>query len=471
MSRTTQDPFDPCAEPTNGHGCPRPPLERLRFWNGRFLVARDLRDQQDDLIRRLEYHQHFAHGEGILCGFQVREHPREDCRGNWLVIEPGMGYDCCGRTLWSPQRQALEFREPSKDEQGEEGDTEEPEEPVSTPKQHATKSGQAARQERRAPKAVGQEGREDKEYEQGDTEPEEGEEEEDRKPAKPRWFVLACHVDCFTDPVPALYVEDLCDPIRHEHGRLREDVAFKVVPASEVPEECWPRHHPVSTWNCTAPDEDDCQSLLGDSPPCDQHCACGECLVLAAVWREPGTGRLRWSTEHRKVLSPPGNLTRITDVSWPHGGVLSTDEILKKHDGALTVRFSRRLQPAKGLKNGINPMTFIVSFLGATRAYEQIIPPEPDELHGRPESPRLSPNGRCAIFDLGRDMLSGRLGYGGSYLYIRLLCDFLVDCHGRSVSGAHLAGAVNKRGSGNGVQGGVFESWFYLRSGRRGDKR
>src|SRR5687768_12725916 len=114
MSRAKHDHYDPCGEPGSRPGCDRPLLERLRFWNGRFLVARDLRDQQEDLIRRLEYHQSFAHGEGILCGFGVREHPREQCRDRWLLVDSGMAYDCCGHTLWMPDCRLVEIPLPEK---------------------------------------------------------------------------------------------------------------------------------------------------------------------------------------------------------------------------------------------------------------------------------------------------------------------------------------------------------------------
>jgi hypothetical protein len=438
-------------------------LERLRFWNGRFLIARDLRDQQEDLIRRLEYHQSFAHGEGILCGFQVTEHPRPECRDKWLVVEPGMGYDCCGRTLWMPQSRVVEIEIP-RPQDDEDKDGEEPEEERSKyPEQPPPARRRAEGPVPGVTPAEEERPEQRPEHEApGQTAPSE--------PEEPQWFVLACHTACPTDPLPALYTEDLCNPVRHEHGRLREDVTLKVVPASEVSEACWPRRRTATAQDCWQPVESDCGSRF-DGTPCQPRCDCGECLVLAAVWREPGTGRLGWTVERRKVLGRAGNLTRITQLSWPHGGELSARDLLEKDKGQLTVRFSRPLQPTDGLKSGINFMTFTVSFLGPTRSYEQIIPPEADELHGRPATPRLSDNKACAIFDLDPDMLRGRTGYGGTYLHIRLLCDFILDCHGRAVSGAHFGGDVTRQDSGDRVPGGVFESWFYLTTDWRGGRR
>lgn len=451
-------------------------LERLRFWNGRFLVARDLRDQQEDLIRRLEYHQSYAHGEGVLCGFEVREHPREKCRDRYLLVESGMAYDCCGHTLWMPDCRVVEIPAEELDEKEEIPELPQPKPHVHGPEQEQFVKQQPQQEyaqqknpEQQYPEKKDPEQRPLQERPPQERPPQERPPESTDRLPDPQWFLVACHVECPTDPTPALYSDDLCDPMREEHGRMREDVAIRVVPASEVSDECWPRYRPVGQVDCTENIKDDCRHPLGETPPCHHACDCGDCVVLAAVWRDGRTGQLRWSTTHRKVLAPPVNLTKITGMNWPHGGEMTTEELLDRK-GRLVVRFSRRLKLADGLRNGINPMTFTVSFLGAARHYEQIVPPEPEELRGRPVTPRLSQNRRCAIFDIDPDMLRGRFGYGGSHIHVRILCDFLVDCHGRAVSGAHIAGDAMGRGSGNGVPGGVFESWFYLRNAGRGDK-
>jgi hypothetical protein len=50
----------------------------------------------------------------------------------------------------------------------------------------------------------------------------------------------------------------------------------------------------------------------------------------------------------------------------------------------------------------------------------------------------------------------------GSYRVL-LRADFLQDEAGRfAVDGNHIFGAVPVRRSGNGLQGGSFESWFYV---------
>ncbi|HET7460538.1 MAG TPA: hypothetical protein VFJ82_04800 [Longimicrobium sp.] len=463
-----KDPHaDPCAgDPTGRPGCVFAPLERLRFWNGRFLVARDLRHQQDDLVRRVEYHQRFAHGEGILCGYSVRRHPRRECVDEWLVVEPGMAYDCCGRTLWMPEPRAVRipgYERPAEapapepypggGEEGGQGGYE-------PPRPANGYGGDAYGAEEYARDAGADPG-----FRPG---PGPEPDEPGRRP-DPEWFVVACRVDRPTDPQPALYADDLSEPVRHEHGRLREEVEVRVLPASRVSEACWPRRRPVTVDDCDGDaDEGDCRDAVGDTVPCGQGCACGECVVLAGVWRDTA-GRLHWDTTHRRVLSPPTALTHITGINWPHGGEITLRQLTERERGRLVVRFSRRLQPADGFRRGINPMTFSVEFLGQSGAWEQVMVPEDADEGER--TPTLSANGRCAVFAIPRPLLTGRHSLAGSWVRVRLLGDFILDCHGRAVSAAHIGGDAGGRGSGNGVPGGTFESWFYVRDTWQEDRR
>jgi hypothetical protein len=501
MSRENDPHPDPCAGDLTGRpGCVFAPLERLRFWNGRFLVARDLRHQQDDLVRRVEYHQRFAHGEGVLCGFSVRRHPREECVNEWLVVEPGMAYDCCGRTLWMPEPRAVRIprrerpgdppeyerdRYPGAGGTGDDGGYGQPgvENGYGGPREGAADAGTGPWETPGTARPQGQAA----EWGDGPTpaprpvpypgpgpgprprpEPE-PEPEPERRP-DPEWFVVACRVDRPTDPQPALYADDLSEPVRHEHGRLREDVQVRVLPAHQVSEACWPRWRPVTVGDCDGGDVDegDCRDAPGDSVPCGQGCDCGECVVLAGVWRD-AAGRLRWDTTHRRVLSPPTELTRITGINWPHGGEITLRRLLEQERGRLVVRFSRRLQPPEGFRRGINPMTFSVEFLGSSGAWEQVMVPE--DVDEGERTPTMSQNGRCAVFAIPRSLLTGRHSLAGSWVRVRLLCDFLPDCHGRAVSAAHIGGDANGRGSGNGVPGGTFESWFYVRDTWQEDRR
>jgi hypothetical protein len=223
----------------------------------------------------------------------------------------------------------------------------------------------------------------------------------------------------------------------------------------------------VTAEDCTRGLDDGCEGEAGDTVPCGQGCACGDQVVLAGLWRD-AQGVLRWDLTHRKVLIPPSELTRITGVNWPHGGQVKLRHLRREMKGQLIVRFSRRLRPAEGDRRGINPMTFELSYLGESGVWKQVMP-DPGDPHE--PNPTLSPNRRCAVFQIPGDLLDGRYSLAGTTVRIRVLGDFLLDCHRRPVSAAHTGGDVNGRGSGNGVPGGTFESWFYVRNSWKEEDR
>lgn len=382
--------------------CEQRPLERLRFWDGRFLVARDMRDQQASLILRSVYHQRYSHGTGVLCGFGVSEHPRPECRDRWVVVEPGMAYDCCGRTLLLTERRVAEFR-----------------------KSASTSNGTEA-------------------------------------------FLIARFKDRLVDPVPSLNADDPGNPLRSEFGRIREDVEFDVVGPEKVSHACWPRSKAVTADDLIDPVSDDCDEAVSRAPQtCSESCACGSGVILARLLRPEGATEIRIETTHPLDIAPPQSLTRIDGINWPHGGDVPLEELGAAEptgmNGQLIVRFSRPLKLPDGESRGINARTFTVSYLTQTGNMEFILPPDPEDLPpGGLVTPRLSPNRRCAVFDIPNGLLKGRTSIRNSTVFIAIRGDFLEDCHGRAVSCAHIRGDVAARGTGNRKEGGLFESWFYV---------
>jgi hypothetical protein len=77
------------------------PVERMRWFTGRFVTARDLTDEQQYLVQRRYLINRTLHGEGVLCGLGVVPHERDDCAPTTVWIEPGIALDCCGRELIS----------------------------------------------------------------------------------------------------------------------------------------------------------------------------------------------------------------------------------------------------------------------------------------------------------------------------------------------------------------------------------
>jgi hypothetical protein len=74
-------------------------LSRNHYFNGKLLVERDFRDEQAYHVIKQRILNSTLHGTGTVCGLQVRAHPSEECRDSFLVVEPGVALDCCGREI------------------------------------------------------------------------------------------------------------------------------------------------------------------------------------------------------------------------------------------------------------------------------------------------------------------------------------------------------------------------------------
>ena len=79
--------------------CELPTFERLNYFTGQFLTERNLSAEQAYHRGKNRLHNRFLHGYGTVCGLKVVEHPNPDCRHRFVVIEPGLALDCCGREI------------------------------------------------------------------------------------------------------------------------------------------------------------------------------------------------------------------------------------------------------------------------------------------------------------------------------------------------------------------------------------
>ncbi|MFQ5812413.1 MAG: YncE family protein [Anaerolineae bacterium] len=101
----------------NGHGtkgtcieCELPQLARNHYFTGKLLVERDFSDEQRYHMGKQRRHNQLLHGWGTVCGLKVKQHPTEACRDQYVVIEPGMALDCCGREIVT-REEYFDFRE------------------------------------------------------------------------------------------------------------------------------------------------------------------------------------------------------------------------------------------------------------------------------------------------------------------------------------------------------------------------
>lgn len=78
--------------------------KRNNYFAGKFLTERDFTAQADYHRGQQFLHNSLLHGTGTVCGLKLIQHPSENCRRDFVVLEPGMALDCCGRQLTVPER-------------------------------------------------------------------------------------------------------------------------------------------------------------------------------------------------------------------------------------------------------------------------------------------------------------------------------------------------------------------------------
>ena len=361
------------------------PVERMRWFTGRFVTARDLTDEQQYMLQRRWLTNRLLHGEGVLCGMDVVPHERADCAATTVWIEPGIALDCRGRELINGCRQCVTWPVPA--------------EPGCEPPEYEEK------------------------------------------------LLVIRYAEETVDPQYA--VLDTCTTkVGQEATRIRELVCWRLADRDELPH-CWP--------GAPGRVHDDCDDGPERHRGClEPHCPCGGWVPLAVLSRHEG-GAIEISGHLSARLPAPGYLTKITGISWPHGGELELDELIERR-GRLEVDFDRPLREAHGDATGINQFTFRVQFGGAERNLEFVPSDEGPVLIDRTK----------AVFTIDPDLWdrnhrpparrgTWRPGLQGQFVLVTLLCDFILDCHGHPVDGDHLRGRLP---SGNGLPGGVFRSWF-----------
>jgi hypothetical protein len=75
------------------------PLQRVNYFSGRLLTAKDFQDEQDYDIERDRLHNRCLHGAGVVCGLEVSV----DAAQNRIHVSPGLALDCLGREIVLPE--------------------------------------------------------------------------------------------------------------------------------------------------------------------------------------------------------------------------------------------------------------------------------------------------------------------------------------------------------------------------------
>ncbi|HEU5409024.1 MAG TPA: hypothetical protein VFU48_14740 [Nitrospira sp.] len=172
--------------------CELPTQERLNFFTGQFLAERDFRTEQIYHIGKHRQHNRYLHGWGTVCGLSVVQHPQPECRDRFVIIEPGLALDCCGREIVVQERVYVDLQ-----------------------KYLAPTNGTSTAQGKHL-------------------------------------LISLCYTECKTELVPALYSECGCDETRCEANRVRESFEMRVQRMDQLPEPL--PHEPVGihlNWTTT----------------------------------------------------------------------------------------------------------------------------------------------------------------------------------------------------------------------------
>lgn len=385
-------------------------MDRTRWFHGQLIGPQEMARDRDYLRSRLQLQNRLFHGQGVVCGLEVGPHPRPECADSWVVVGPGIAIDCVGRELimCEPVRFRVVEQEPCAPA---------PATPPPTP-----------------PPAT--------------TDPcDEGEEQPPETPAptdpRTRKYVLCLeYCEQEVELVPALVAGGACDGRHREANRISERAVLALHDPCDLAEGCWPRPGAGGCTGCGADDDP-----LGC---CEPNCRCGECVPLALLTVSPGEP-VAIRMAGRPTAGARGTaLTRIVDISWPHGGEVTLDDLVA-NDYRLDVTFDRELAtPEAGEGWGVNDHTFVVQYVETQEALEFVEPA------CTPEASKCTASFK---FDDDYFRQRRRARMAGSVVYVTLRCDFILDCNGRAVDGNHLGGV---RPTGDGVPGGTFESWFRI---------
>jgi hypothetical protein len=410
--------------------------ERNRYFTGKYMTARDFREEQRYFLSHHHWHQWTLHGWGIVWGLNVSLDSKTHC----LRIEPGMAIDCYGRELVLSH--AVHF----------------PVEDVKRPFGSDADAAQAA-QAGKGPD---------------------------------HWDVLVGLrlKTIHRDPVPVL-LDDECRSDKPTHNRIYE---FAQISWQDHCRKCWDYPHSHLPAHLPQPVPDPHEGHCGDAwtlndhnhPDncrCTQHplemkslCDCGDCgfVPLARVQYGPD-GWTRPDDSGRRFVPSPfysEALTHIVSLNWHHGGHTCLHDLIhskpdQKHPEArLVVTFDRELMPVTCPMSLSQLIRLDYIELDANGNHDLDCDDPPIQL--KPTCVQISEDGLHLYCDFPAHRVQRDLPV---CMRFSLNCDLLLDRRGRAVDGDHIGGHVpfaknshdnltGKLGrSGNGVEGGTFYTW------------
>ena len=97
---------------TNGLcvACTIDQMARNNYFPGKWLDTRAFEVEQAYGMGKDRRHNRYLHGTGVTCGLKVKQHPNPACRNRFVLVEPGIGIDCCGREIFVKEEETVDFR-------------------------------------------------------------------------------------------------------------------------------------------------------------------------------------------------------------------------------------------------------------------------------------------------------------------------------------------------------------------------
>jgi hypothetical protein len=419
--------------------CEVPALCRTGYYTGKLLTALDFAEEQRYHMDKLRLHHQALHGWGSVCGLKVKPHPF--CPELRIVVEEGLAIDPCGRAIRVLEDVELELPKPA----------------AKPPKKDPCPPEEAP----------------------SPTDPDEKFEPEPTE-CETLWICLR-YCECEEQFSPAPFDECACTGTIQKPNRICESYCLEV---RTTPPKCLKEIEKYKHCGC-----EDCWELYeGMLDECKTFDI--DCIPLAVI-RDFRRGKeveksMIDNVGHRPFLPsvhrldkvvrcildqlPHCKVTRISEFNWSHAADLHCHQFMQRfigHHKGFEIKFDG---PVRG--EGITRRTF-----------QALVVHHPDS----PDQPRRVEIAPADVEVLGPTHIRLRihehyarrhLDMRNFELYITLKCNVIVDQHGIAVDGDLLA-RLQSDGStyfvgpptGNGVPGGLFESWILVHGGEGHSER
>jgi hypothetical protein len=391
------------------------------------LVANDFQTETRYNIDKMRNHNLRLHGWGTVCGLRVIQHPDENCRSRFVVIEPGLALDSCGRELSVPEEIYVDLEKQLADVPRDENGH--------LPPGHL--------------------------------------------------FIGICYRECGTELMPVLFDDCGCDGDHCEPNRIRE--GYEIVLDIRSSEEAEKARIHYSEEEC----EQLYKKVLAPCPGAEREECLTLAVIEDFSLGTPITKKMINNWDYRPLLPSTSlldelihcilakkQLTQITNINWDQGESYSWDEFLRNFvgDEKTPKMFEAKFSAPVNLTEDVaaaqySPHVFQVV---AVRHVENVTTGHPLEI--LPAKVWQSTDRTTLFLQIERSFVEDYLSEGTFDLYLTIRCNLIADDRGNPVDGNLLA-RLQTDGTfeatpptGDGVPGGTFESWIRVRQGRQYSK-